>query len=259
MKQVHPARADGILPRVTNAQAVSEAGRVPVARTVALLTGALCLLQFTQWPPELVAPSILLATSVTALVLLARGVRLLGPSRWLSVLLATEIVAGVVLLVMLAGLKVLALSLCLAAGWRGGAIFPLLFAGAAAGAAVAAAIPLEAPVSAGLLAGMTAAATLGMGRPVAAVLIVAFLVSPTAIGPLSVGALTADHVFTNLFDRQDEQDVGHIRLAREADLIVVAPATADLIAKLAQGLAGDADAAVADAARWAVERLAAAR
>lgn len=55
------------------------------------------------------------------------------------------------------------------------------------------------------------------------------------VTPLSVGALAADHVFTDLFDRQDEQDVGHIRLAREADLIVVAPATADLMAKLANG------------------------
>jgi len=64
------------------------------------------------------------------------------------------------------------------------------------------------------------------------------------VTPLSVGALTADHVFTDLFDRQDEQDVGHIRLAREADLIVVAPATADLMAKLAQGLAGDLAGAV---------------
>ncbi|MGA0540113.1 bifunctional phosphopantothenoylcysteine decarboxylase/phosphopantothenate--cysteine ligase CoaBC [Neotabrizicola sp. VNH66] len=64
------------------------------------------------------------------------------------------------------------------------------------------------------------------------------------VTPLSVGALTADHVFTDLFDRQDEQDVGHIRLAREADLIVVAPATADLMAKLAQGLAGDLASAV---------------
>src|SRR5690606_32465877 len=45
------------------------------------------------------------------------------------------------------------------------------------------------------------------------------------VTPLSVGALSADHVFTDLFDRQDEQDVGHIRLSREADLIVVAPAT----------------------------------
>lgn len=64
------------------------------------------------------------------------------------------------------------------------------------------------------------------------------------ITPLSVGALTADHVFTNLFDRQDEQDVGHIRLARESDLIVVAPATADLMAKLANGHASDLASAV---------------
>ncbi|MRX32858.1 bifunctional phosphopantothenoylcysteine decarboxylase/phosphopantothenate--cysteine ligase CoaBC [Aminobacter sp. MDW-2] len=64
------------------------------------------------------------------------------------------------------------------------------------------------------------------------------------ITPLSVSALTADHVFTDLFDRQDEQDVGHIRLAREADLIVVAPATADLMAKLANGHASDLASAV---------------
>ncbi len=64
------------------------------------------------------------------------------------------------------------------------------------------------------------------------------------ITPLSVGALSADHVFTDLFDRQDEQDVGHIRLARDADLIVVAPATADLMGKLANGLANDLASAV---------------
>ena len=64
------------------------------------------------------------------------------------------------------------------------------------------------------------------------------------VTPLAVGALSADHVFTDLFDRQDEQDVGHIRLSREADLIVVAPATADLMAKLANGLAGDLASAV---------------
>ena len=64
------------------------------------------------------------------------------------------------------------------------------------------------------------------------------------VTPLSVGALTADHVYTDLFDRQDEQDVGHIRLSREADVIVVAPATADLMAKLAQGLANDLASAV---------------
>jgi phosphopantothenoylcysteine decarboxylase/phosphopantothenate--cysteine ligase len=59
------------------------------------------------------------------------------------------------------------------------------------------------------------------------------------VTPLSVGALAAGKVFTELFDREDEQDVGHIRLARETDLIVVAPATADLMAKMAAGLAND--------------------
>ncbi len=59
------------------------------------------------------------------------------------------------------------------------------------------------------------------------------------ITPLSVGALTADKVFTDLFSREDELDVGHIRLARECDLIIVAPATADLLAKMANGLAND--------------------
>lgn len=59
------------------------------------------------------------------------------------------------------------------------------------------------------------------------------------VTPLSVGVLSADRVFTDLFDRSDEHDVGHIRLSRETDLIVVAPATADLMAKLATGLAND--------------------
>jgi phosphopantothenoylcysteine decarboxylase/phosphopantothenate--cysteine ligase len=64
------------------------------------------------------------------------------------------------------------------------------------------------------------------------------------VTPLSVGALSADHVFTDLFDRQDEHDVGHIRLSRAADLVVVAPATADLMGKLAHGLADDLASAV---------------
>jgi phosphopantothenoylcysteine decarboxylase / phosphopantothenate---cysteine ligase len=59
------------------------------------------------------------------------------------------------------------------------------------------------------------------------------------VTPLAVGALAADHVYTDLFSREDEQDVGHIRLARDCDLICVAPATADLMAKMAGGLAGD--------------------
>ncbi|SHM87752.1 bifunctional phosphopantothenoylcysteine decarboxylase/phosphopantothenate--cysteine ligase CoaBC [Roseibium suaedae] len=64
------------------------------------------------------------------------------------------------------------------------------------------------------------------------------------ITPLAVGALTADKVYTDLFDRDAEQDVGHIRLARETDLIIVAPATANLMAKMAHGIADDLATAV---------------
>ncbi len=59
------------------------------------------------------------------------------------------------------------------------------------------------------------------------------------VTPLSVGALTNERVFTSLFDLDDEREIGHIRLARDPDLIVVAPATADLIAKMAGGHAND--------------------
>ncbi|HUJ38308.1 MAG TPA: bifunctional phosphopantothenoylcysteine decarboxylase/phosphopantothenate--cysteine ligase CoaBC [Hyphomicrobium sp.] len=59
------------------------------------------------------------------------------------------------------------------------------------------------------------------------------------VTPLSVAALTNERVFTELFDLNDEHEIGHIRLSREADLIIVAPATADLIAKMAGGHADD--------------------
>ncbi len=64
------------------------------------------------------------------------------------------------------------------------------------------------------------------------------------ITPLAVGALSASHVYTDLFSREDEQDVGHIRLARECDLVLVAPATASRMAKMAHGLADDLAGAV---------------
>jgi phosphopantothenoylcysteine decarboxylase/phosphopantothenate--cysteine ligase len=64
------------------------------------------------------------------------------------------------------------------------------------------------------------------------------------VTPLSVGALTNERVFTNLFDLDDEREIGHIRLARDADVIVVAPATADLMARMANGQAGDLATAV---------------
>lgn len=64
------------------------------------------------------------------------------------------------------------------------------------------------------------------------------------VTPLSAGALLGERAFTDLFDPTTEFDVGHIRLARETDLIVVAPATADLMAKMAGGHADDLATAV---------------
>jgi phosphopantothenoylcysteine decarboxylase/phosphopantothenate--cysteine ligase len=59
------------------------------------------------------------------------------------------------------------------------------------------------------------------------------------VTPLSLASLSESKVYQDLFSLTDESEMGHIRLSREADLIVVAPATADLMAKLAHGLADD--------------------
>ena len=59
------------------------------------------------------------------------------------------------------------------------------------------------------------------------------------ITPLSVASLTNNECYTDLFSLKDEAEMGHIRLSREADLIVIAPATADLMAKMVAGLAND--------------------
>lgn len=64
------------------------------------------------------------------------------------------------------------------------------------------------------------------------------------VTPLAAGAIAGERVFTDLFDQTQEFDVGHIRLARECDLIIVAPATADFMAKVAYGLANDLASAV---------------
>ena len=64
------------------------------------------------------------------------------------------------------------------------------------------------------------------------------------VTPLAVGALAGEPAHTELFDPQGEFDVGHIRLARDTDLVVVAPATADLMAKMAGGHADDLATAV---------------
>jgi phosphopantothenoylcysteine decarboxylase/phosphopantothenate--cysteine ligase len=59
------------------------------------------------------------------------------------------------------------------------------------------------------------------------------------VTPLSVASLTGDKCYTDLFSLTDEAEMGHIELSRDADLLVVAPATADLLAKMAHGLAND--------------------
>ncbi|MEM7169198.1 MAG: bifunctional phosphopantothenoylcysteine decarboxylase/phosphopantothenate--cysteine ligase CoaBC [Pseudomonadota bacterium] len=59
------------------------------------------------------------------------------------------------------------------------------------------------------------------------------------VTPLSLSALSEDKVYQDLFSLTDEAEMGHIELSREADLLVVAPASADLLAKMAHGLADD--------------------
>jgi phosphopantothenoylcysteine decarboxylase/phosphopantothenate--cysteine ligase len=72
------------------------------------------------------------------------------------------------------------------------------------------------------------------------------------VTPLAASALSHERAYTDLFDPESEFDAGHIRLARDCDLIVVAPATADLIAKMAQGHADDLASAILLAANGAI-------
>ncbi len=59
------------------------------------------------------------------------------------------------------------------------------------------------------------------------------------ITPLSVSSLTGEHTFTDLWSLKDETDMGHIRLTREVDLVIIAPASANIMAHMAQGMAID--------------------
>lgn len=83
----------------------------------------------------------------------------------------------------------------------------------------------------------------------AAVRVVMTAAAQAFVTPLSAGALSGGRVFTTLLDREEEHDIGHIRLAREADIVVVAPATADLMARMASGRADDLASAVLLATR----------
>ena len=59
------------------------------------------------------------------------------------------------------------------------------------------------------------------------------------VTPMALAALSESKVYSSLFDLKDEVEMGHIQLSREADLVVVCPATADLLAKMAAGIADD--------------------
>ena len=59
------------------------------------------------------------------------------------------------------------------------------------------------------------------------------------VTPMTLAALSENRVYTSLWDLKDEVEMGHIQLSRQADLLVVCPATADLMAKMAVGIADD--------------------
>jgi phosphopantothenoylcysteine decarboxylase/phosphopantothenate--cysteine ligase len=78
-----------------------------------------------------------------------------------------------------------------------------------------------------------------LGERGAAVRCVMTAAAQRFVTPLSAAALSHDKVYTDLWSLTDESEMGHLRLAQEADLVVVAPASADLIARMAAGLADD--------------------
>ncbi len=59
------------------------------------------------------------------------------------------------------------------------------------------------------------------------------------VTPLSMGVMTEDHVYRDMFDLKEEREIGHIQLSRQADLIVICPATANILAKMAAGISDD--------------------
>ncbi len=73
----------------------------------------------------------------------------------------------------------------------------------------------------------------------AAVRVVMTAAAQQFVTPLAAAALSGDRVYDDLFSLTDESEMGHLRLAQDADLVIVAPATADLLAKMAAGLADD--------------------
>lgn len=101
-------------------------------------------------------------------------------------------------LALLAILKLLACALCLVAGWRGGDAFPLMLAGAAAGLATSVALP-ELPSTAAVVTGMTSALTIGLAKPLVAMLLVTFIVAGNGLLPGCIGA-SVGYLLIHQFD-----------------------------------------------------------
>lgn len=133
------------------------------------------------------AQTLLGSAAFALLVTVVPAVRFSGHHELVH-LLAYGVDANWLMLFGLGLLKALALALCLSSGWRGGEIFPLLFAGAVLGLVAVAWFP-SIPVTLALIAGMTAAATSGMGKPIAVLLIILLLTGASAPSALFVGVL----------------------------------------------------------------------
>ncbi|MDO5644307.1 MAG: chloride channel protein [Dermabacter sp.] len=176
---------------------VTPSGRATdiLAATLPALLGALAGLAFTALLPLVQAAlsriggasvQILLGTSLFALLASAWPILRFSGHHELQDLAQFAADVGPWALLGVAGLKILALCLCLASGWKGGAAFPLLFIGAAIGLAVHLVLPGISPTVA-LVAAMSAALTAGIGKPLAGALVSALILGLPAVGPLCLG------------------------------------------------------------------------
>lgn len=177
-------------------EAVTDGSDILLAMLPAIL-GAVAGLAFVLFLPRITAAlkktggitaQTMLGTALFAALAAAFPILRFSGHHELEQMLEWAQQSGMGPLLALALLKSLALSLCLAAGWRGGAVFPLLFAGAAAGASVLWVMP-SVPVTVALVSGMAAAMTCGMGKPIAAMLVALLLIGTVAVGPLCTGAM----------------------------------------------------------------------
>ena len=104
--------------------------------------------------------------------------------------------------------KILACAICLAAGWRGGVIYPMCFAGAAVGGTVLTLVPLTDPIV-GLAAGMTAASAVAMARPLVAGGVMLLILGGGLAGPVFVGTLVGAWILRLLPDTLTDADTLH--------------------------------------------------